>query len=263
MTAVRVGPVQLIELRQRLCARDLAILAQVADLRLMCTKQLQKVHFPDDLHASPSSAARCCRQALEFLVRKRLLVRLNRRIGGVRAGSSGFVYTLGPAGQRLLNLSGPRRRLREPSSLHVAHTLAISDLVVDLTVAARQRRFELITLEPEPACWRPIPGYARVVVRPDLFVAVGIGEYESRWFIEIDRETAHLPALLRKCRLYETYYRSGTEQAANGVFPRVLWVMPTERRAERLRTAVEAAQDLTAGLFLIASDPLPALEGRS
>jgi len=263
MNAVRVGPVQLVQLRERLSARDMAILAQVADLRLMCAKQLQRVHFPDDLHASPSSAARCCRHALEVLVGERLLVRLKRRIGGVRAGSGGFVYTLGPAGQRLLGLSGPRRRLREPSPLHAAHTLAISDLVVDLIVAARQGRFELITLEPEPACWRSVPGYARVVLRPDLFVALGIGEYESRWFIEIDRETANLPTLLRKCRLYETYYQSGSEQAAHGVFPRVLWLIQDERRAERLRTAVEAARDLTAGLFLVASDPLPALEGRS
>jgi hypothetical protein len=253
MSGGRLGAIELARVRRRLSERDSAILAQVAELRLMSTRQVEQIHFPSELHANPGSAGRCCRRVLERLARDRLLVRLDRRVGGVRAGSSGYIYTLGPAGQRVLELDGPRRRLREPSRLHVDHTLAISDLVVSLTLAERQGRCELLALEAEPACWRAVPGLARVMLRPDLFVALGLGEYERRWFVELDRETANLPALLRKCRLYDNYYRSGAEQAAYGVFPRVAWLVPAERRAARLQQAIERNRELTSALFLISS----------
>ncbi len=59
----------------------------------------------------------------------------------------------------------------------------------------------------------------RVLLRPDLAVTLGIGEYEIGYFVEIDRGTEHLPALLRKCHSYEAYYRAGQEQAAHACFP--------------------------------------------
>ena len=61
----------------------------------------------------------------------------------------------------------------------------------------------------------------RLYLRPDLFVVLGIGDYEVRLFIEIDRGTEHMPAINRKCRLYNTYYKSGNEQRRDQVFPRV------------------------------------------
>ncbi len=92
------------------------------------------------------------------------------------------------------------------------------------------------------------------MLRPDLFVVLGVGEYELRWFVEIDRGSEHLPALQRKCRLYNSYYRSGGEQRRHQVFPRVLWVVPDERRAERIRTKIAADRRLTSDIFRVASD---------
>ena len=49
---------------------------------------------------------------------------------------------------------------------------------------------------------------------------LGVGEYELRWFIEVDRTSESLPVIVRKCRLYADYYQSGQEQAAQAVsFP--------------------------------------------
>src|ERR1700682_4418500 len=79
-----------------------------------------------------SRAARTARRVLERRVDDRLLVRLDRRVGVVRAGSASFVYGLGPVGQRVLGFGGPRRRFREPTSTFVVHTLAITELVVEL-----------------------------------------------------------------------------------------------------------------------------------
>ena len=241
MSGRRLSRLELERLRRRLSERDRELLAQVGELRLMSTRQVEALHFPPESHASPSAAARAGRRVLERLARDRLLRRLQRRIGGVHAGSAGYIYALAPVGQRLLELERPRPRLWEPSRLFVEHTLAISQLVTDLTLAARQGDFELLSVQVEPECWRPVPGLARTVLRPDLFVALGVGEFEHRWFVEIDRGTVHLPTLLKKCRLYERYYRAGSEQAEHGVFPRVLWIT-TDPRGEALRERDHAIQ---------------------
>ena len=70
------------------------------------------------------------------------------------------------------------------------------------------------------------------MLRPDLFVSLGVGDFEHRWFCEVDRGTEHLPAILRKCRQYEAYYATGAEQRDHGVFPRACWIVPDQRRAD-------------------------------
>lgn len=252
MRAPRTGSVELVRLAGRLSDRDRAILEDVAKFRLLCARQIGALHFPPEEHASSMSAARCCRRVLRRMTRERLLVRLERRIGGIRAGSAGFVYALGPVGSRFLAAELPRRRLREPSEPFVAHTLAVAQLAVDLMVLARSGEIELLRLQAEPECWRAVPGLGRTILRPDLFVVLGAGELELRWFIEVDRGTSHLPAVLRKSRLYESYFRSGVEQARHGVFPRVQWLTPSARRAERLREAMAADRQTTDALFRVA-----------
>jgi hypothetical protein len=220
----------------------------------MTARQIGVVHYPSDEYATALGATRARNRELTQLIADQLLIRLERRVGGVRAGSSSYIYALGPIGQRVLALSGARRRFREPSAIFVDHTLAVSQLAVDLTLAERAGQCEILKLQAEPDCWRTFSGVAgRVLMRPDMEVTLGIGEYEVGYFIEVDRGTEHLPALLRKCHGYEAYYRSGREQDAHGVFPRVLWIVPDELRAERLRQALQRDHRLTKGLFLIST----------
>jgi hypothetical protein len=252
MSAVRLGPRGLDELRDDLSGRDLAIAAQVADLRFMSGKQIETVHFALTDHANEATAARSARRVLERLVREQVLIRLRRRVGGVRAGSASFVYALGPVGRRVLHLPGPRKRFREPSTTFALHTLDVAELVVKLIVGSREQRFDLLCLQPEPRSWRDIAGIAgSTVLRPDLFVNLGVGEYEHRWFVEVDRGTEHLPTLITKALTYESYFQSGVEQAKHGVFPKVLWQMHKPDRAARLRRAIDQHPRLTSQLFEI------------
>jgi hypothetical protein len=251
-------------IRERLSARDLGVIRQVGELRLMSARQLQAIHFPDAEHDNEQAATRARQRVLARLTRERLLTRLERRIGGVRAGSAGFVLALGPVGQRVLALDGPRRRSYEPSYRFVDHTLAVSQLIVDVSVAARRGRLDLLDCQAEPRCWRQFAGLGRQgLLRPDAFLALGAGEYELRWFIEVDRSSESLPIIMRKCRLYADYYQSGQEQAAQGVFPRVCWVVPDEVRAERVQAAIARDRHLPAGLFVVttAADALAVLRG--
>jgi hypothetical protein len=234
----------------------LGVIRQVADLRLMSARQIQAIHFSDAEHHNEQAATRARQRVLARLMRERLLIRLERRIGGIRAGSAGFVLALGPIGQRVLALDRPRRRSYEPTLRFFDHTLATSQLLVDLSVADRAGLVELLTFQSEPECWREFAGLGgRCRLRPDAFVALGSGEYELRWFIEVDRASESLPVIVRKCHLYADYYQSGKEQAAHGgVFPRVCWVVPDEVRAERMRLVIARDNRLPKGLFIVTTN---------
>jgi hypothetical protein len=129
--------------------------------------------------------------------------------------------------------------------------MLVADVAGALTVHAHAGSFELARVDPEPGSWRPYSGLhgAREVLKPDLFAVTANGDYEDHWFIEVDRGTESLPTLLKQCSQYETYRRSGREQATTGVFPRVLWLLPDERRRDRLREALAADRNLDDDLF--------------
>jgi hypothetical protein len=259
MNGVRLGSHGLRRVQTALSERDLEIIRFVGDLRLMSAGQLEALCFPSDAHATPLTARRVARRVLERLTRDRLLVRLERRIGGVSSGSAGYIYALGPVGARVLTTQGQRRHFREPSASFAAHTLAISQLAVDLTVEERHGDLEMLAMEAEPRCWRQFGGLGgKSLLRPDLFVSLGLGDLEHRWFIEMDLGSEHVPTLVRKCQLYARYYQSGIEQGRHGVFPRVCWVLPNQRRIDQLASALRRSGDGVDGLFVMTM-PEPAV----
>jgi hypothetical protein len=263
----RVGRRELERLRGEATDRDGSIVRFLAEFRLASAAQLRRRFFPEQQFATADTAARTSRRVLGRLASHRLLVRLERRVGGLRAGSDGFVYGIGPVGHRLIEPEGRSRpRFVEPSPAFVHHHLAVTELAVELEVGGRGGAFELLDVAGEPRCWRTLPGQrARAgALRPDLHIRLRTGEVELSWFVEVDMGTAHLPAVLRKCSLYETYYRSGVEQAEHGIFPRVIWVTQTERRRARLWSAIDRRHGLTNELFVVAdsSEVLGVLRGR-
>lgn len=243
----------LAQLRERVSERDLDVIRSVAEHRFLTTRQLEALHFAD--HASQLAGARVCRRVLARLTDERLLARLRRRVGGVRAGSASFVYALGPVGGRLID--GQSRRLVEPSTTFLAHTLAVAQAHVELIQAARAGQLELLNLDVEPRCWRRYigSGGAREVLRPDLYAVTGSGEFEDCWFVEIDRGTESPLALRRKCRAYEAYWRSGREQEAHGAFPLVVWAASDERRAQQLQQVIGGTRGLKRDLFRVTTAP--------
>ncbi|HEX6656023.1 MAG TPA: replication-relaxation family protein [Candidatus Limnocylindria bacterium] len=231
----------------------------------MTTAQLQCLHFHD--HTTEEAAARICRRVLARLHQLQVVEHLQRRIGGVRAGSASFVWRVGPVGDRLLRQSrgeGGRARRKEPSARHLDHCLAIADCHLALVTAVRTGRLELLRVATEPDSWRSYlsVGGATEVLKPDLYAVTATGEYEDHWFVEVDRATESLPTLLRKCVQYERYRRTGREQAKTGVFPLVVWVVPDEQRAAKLRAALHSVRGLDPDLFRITTpEPFAELVG--
>lgn len=251
------------ELASRLSERDIAILGSIAEHQFLTAHQVEVLHFAD----LPAAGNRIARRTLARLRDHRLLGTLKRRIGGVRADSGGLVHYVDDVGNQLLH--GRRvRRVFDPSPRFVGHRLAVADAHLALIEADRQRQFELVHSAVEPKSWRRFTGIggARLILKPDLYAETAVppgSDFVRAWFIEIDLGTEHVQTLLKKCRDYEAYRRTGIEQTDGGSFPVVIWSVThaEEEKAVRRRTALQQAiasdRTLPSALFrVIAPDQL-------
>lgn len=250
---------RLVAVAEAMTDRDWLILESLQTVKVATGRQLERLHF-DSSDADPGSASRHRRRVLNRLVGLRVLGRLERRIGGVRAGSAGFVFGVDVVGTRLFVVhdgSGSRSRPPfTPGLSFLQHRLAITELYVQLAEAQRAGVCELIEFEAEPDCWRSFSGRGggRVLLKPDAYARAGSGGYEYLWLIEVDRAAESRPTLKAKCQRYIDYWLSGREDTRSSVFPAVLWLVPDERRADALaevidRLPVDGRRLFQVGLF--------------
>lgn len=248
-----IGPRQLHRVADSLSTRDWEILRFLSTQTFASTIQLRRVHFW--AHTNEPAATRACLRVLHRLLEHRLVGRLERRIGGVRHGSAGFIWHLDVAGERLTRPADtPRRYIREVSTTFLDHTLAITETVATLHELTRTDALRLNRLEVEAAAWRSFlsPHDTTTILKPDLYVTLSSPEYDDHWYIEVDRGTESVaPVLLYKCRTYAVYKATGRAQAEHGVFPRVLWVVPTQRRVDRLTATIHGDGTLPDRLFTV------------
>lgn len=256
--ASRISKGQLQRLTRALSDRDWAILRFIDRHSYATTIQLRRNFFYD--HKTPSAATRATIRVLDRLLTTQLIARLERRVGGHTRGSAAYIWHLDAAGERLTRKDGaPRRRFIDPSLPFLEHALQIAETVTVLHEIARDSGPAVTRLEVEAEAWRSFQGRPGVIriLKPDLFVTLSSRDFDDHWYIEIDRGTESLPVLLCKSGAYAAYRRTGAAQTEHGVFPRVLWVLPTQRRLRRLEAAIRADPELPERLFtLITPDEL-------
>lgn len=241
------------QLRERLSERDQAVIESLARVRCLSGAQLERLHFAA---LSERTRARTRRAVLARLARWRVVATLERRIGGVRGGSAGLVFTLDTAGQRLLDqrraevgaLPTRPRRPTTPGQLFVRHTLAVSDLYVCLTEEARRGGFHLVRFDAEPACWWPngLGGQ----LKPDAYVALDGEAVTDYWWCEVDLATESLPTIKRKLASYLDFARR-CQRGPDGVLPRVLVTTQTSTRLAALRRLIGSLPHPAATLFRV------------
>jgi hypothetical protein len=265
MAEQRVGAAQLRKIAESLSERDWEILWFVLRHRYATTIHLRRAFFVD--HASTAAATRACVRVLNRLLAHRLLGRLERRVGGIKHGSASFIWRLDVVSERLLrpNTDAPRTRFADPSPPFLDHALAVTETHVTILDATRSGELPTATVAIETEAWRTYLSRFGVstVLKPDMFATLSAPDYDDHWYIEIDRGTESLPVVLAKCHVYTAYRRTGRAQTEHGVFPRVLWVVPTQRRVARLQAALAADAGLDRRVFTaITPDALiPTLAG--
>ncbi len=240
---------------EKLSERDLTILRDIGLVRLLTGRHVQRLHFRD---GSPLTQARRSRSVLQRLSDQGWLVRLERRIGGVHAGSSGLTYSLSAKGQRLVTRRGPAggKRLRrpwEPSIQFSDHVLAGSELYVRLREREADGAIAGLLFESEPAAWRYWTGLGseRLVVKPDASVSFQTADFDYALFVEVDRGTQSRAVIRNKGRIYAEFFGSGTEQDRIGYFPQVLFVTTNQERREVIVDALSGLEAKSWRLFQV------------
>ena len=226
---------------------------RIQSYRYLMSRQIQRLLFTDA--ATPSAALRATNRSLKKLKELGLITSLSRRIGGVRSGSGSYTWYLTHAGERLLRLHGETRSSStqfDPSPYFLAHTLAVAETAIQLTEISRKSQLELKALQAEPGCWRSYSEYGTLVsLKPDLYAITISGEYEDRYFLEVDLSTESIARIIEKCERYHKYYLSGIEQEITGVFPLTVWIVPTENRKNKLIESLKPAFDKRPKLFAV------------
>jgi hypothetical protein len=245
----RLSARRLRELADDLSDRDRAVLDALATARVLSGGQLERLLFID---IAPSARGRIRRRVLGRLVASGLVQTLERRVGGVRAGSAGLVYALSAAGHRLRDLgtSGQvrRRSAHTPGALFLAHALAVGEVFVQLHEALRGApgpRLERFAVEADA---RFIAG--QVVLRPDALAVLSAGDVEDVWWLEIDRGSESAPRLRSMFGRYLAFARSG-EAGPGGVVPRVVISVMNERRRRLVRRVVGELPAPAGELFVV------------
>jgi len=251
-------------LEQHLSERDHLILVSLRRCKYLTTLQIARLYCGGSVNRR--AAVRAANRCLTRLRELNLIRALQRRIGGVRAGSGSFVWTLTPGGFRLLQAGTAdrqfRKQFREPTLRFLAHTLVISEAYLQLTEICARHGMTLAAVQFEPECWRQYSdrGGRQAVLKPDLYAVTRGDGYEDCWFIEIDCDTETVARVIEKCARYIHYLCSGTEQERTGVFPYVVWIVPDEKRKSSVTQHIRKEFPLDTLLFtVILPDELEAL----
>lgn len=252
MTAQHVTWAEAERIGERLSQRDWAVLRSLAAVRVLTGDQLTRLHFQD---LSSRTRERVRRRVLARLTELQIVARLGRAVGGVRAGSSGWVYALDVAGQRLAQLdrgqrddTGRLRRAWTPSVLFLGHSLAVAELYVRLVEQARGAAFTVAAFQAEPACWWPdgLGGF----IKPDAFVALSTERFDELVWLEVDRGTESLPTLRRKLHGYLDFVERGQLGPRDAV-PQVVVAVPDEHRYSGVQGLVQRFAGDIDGLFTV------------
>ncbi|MGA9690232.1 MAG: replication-relaxation family protein [Pseudonocardiaceae bacterium] len=237
-----------------LSRRDQAIADTVRRVRVVTGRQLERLHFAELLGAHRD---RTRRRVLARLTDLQVLTTLDRRIGGARAGSAGLVFALGVVGQRLAALLPHRdnptqervRRPGSPTDRFLKHSLAVSELYVQLVELARHQHFTLAGFRAEPACWwQDSTGNW---IKPDAYVCLETADLTDSWAIEVDRATESPSTIRHKLSVYLQLVELGDNGPDGDVLPRVLITVPDEQRRTILYNLIQELPDPAMRLFTV------------
>ena len=222
----------------------LEILHFLYKCRYATSKQLARLYFTDSL--SSRTATRRTNLVTKKMASYGLIHHLKRRIGGVRAGSGSYVWSITYKGIKELRKYHPNTQLKlrntyEPTAHHPEHTLAVTEVYVKLKELEKQGSLEIDTFSFEPTCHRGFANFTHsFILKPDAFTHLALQNEELLLFVELDKDTESLNRIINQCKKYIKYFSTGIEQRLHdGVFPLVLWIVPNEKRRQNIKQRIQ------------------------
>ena len=233
------SPLTAAALADQLAAHHTTVLPHLARVRLLTGAHLDRLLAQP--HTTEHTTARNRRRTMTRLHNLGLVTTLERRIGGVRAGSAGHVYTLTPTGHRVLATLSDQpcpahiKKTTTPGALFLAHTLAISDIYVRLIEASRTHNVTMSRFVTEPQCWQPTG--EGDYLKPDAYCVLSTTTHQDCWWLEIDQATESLPRIRTKSRAYLDYLTRGGV-GPEDVPPRILYTTPSTPRTDAIEKVI-------------------------
>lgn len=251
-SAPRLTTTRLQDMRGELSPRYLSVLPHLKKTRVLTGAHLDRLLTEPD--QSTETTARVRRRIMTRLTDLGLVSALERRIGGVRAGSAGHIYTLTTAGHKILELTQGnhnttrRVRHRATSPLFLTHALTISGIYVNLVETGSTGNFRILRFDTEPASWWTSSHGTHL--RPDAYAVLHTKTHADCWWLEIDQGSENTPRLRAKITAYLTHADSGGT-GPDGALPRVLFTTPDQPRAETIQTLITKTLTADSGLITV------------
>ncbi|MBO4127025.1 replication-relaxation family protein [Streptococcus suis] len=237
-----------------LTKQDYELLDLLNRCRYATTKQVVQLYFRAN---QPKTATRKANFLTKKLADRGLIAHLERRIGGVRAGSGSYIWYITHKGIKELREVEPTIKLRlknryEPTQNHLKHQLFVTQIFVELKKLEADKKILLENFSFEPKCWRSFATlFSYFTLKPDAFARLTIGNFEDAYFFEADNATEHLGRIIAKCKQYIAYYNTGIEQRENEMFPLVVWLVPDEKRKLAMESRIREDLDAYWELFSV------------
>ena len=235
--------------KMRLMPRDVEVLKAVYEYRVMTHTQLTQLVFGNN-HPSVATKRLYALYHNGYLERLFLPVR-----GGVAVSPT--LYLLGDKGAQELALRGDYLNFYwskdhlKVGTLFLAHSLAISDFRLKLTLACRAAGIPLLEWRGERELKKdydkvPIKtasGSTRSVpIIPDGYFVLQTAEGKRHFALELDRGTMEGKRFRTKVEGYTAYFESGAYTERFGTKSlRVLTVTESQRRMKNLKNITERA----------------------
>ncbi|MCX4699008.1 replication-relaxation family protein [Streptomyces sp. NBC_01373] len=195
------------ELRER----DFEVIRLVGTFTQLASTHISELLFADRSHTVPD-------KVLGRLTQNGYLVRVGRRISGVKGGAGAYVFKLGRYGRALLDVEN-----RQSTTVN-NHALMVADVYLELRRAEKLGVLRLTDWAAETA--------VSPSVRADLAATVEFPQQarSSRYFLEIDLGTERPTRITEKVA---GYWRA-VETSTADYFPFVVFVVWEQARKNEL-----------------------------
>jgi hypothetical protein len=153
---------------------------------------------------------------------------------GITRRSRQNIYALDELGKKLFSSD----TYKKAKASDIEHTIAIADTFIALMELERAGGYKIVNYETEPSNWHMLAG---VKLRSDLYVELGDkarGKLLS-WWLEVDLDhQGHVVITDKLNRYYHAWKHVRDEDFPLPTMPRVVFLVPSERRAARIRALI-------------------------
>jgi hypothetical protein len=150
-------------------------------------------------------------------------------------GSAPFHWWLTRPGAALTAAPTPRRPVSDPNPLFLAHTAAIADVWIALSLQGPSAGLELVRWVRDESAWEMwFDGGRKRRIAPDALAELAVSGDSVECFIEVDRATMTVGRLREKLRRYAAYDAAGAWRAEHAHCPVVLFLTTSPARVAHL-----------------------------